>query len=160
MSAGPFTPLDDGSVRVELGDAERRILEDLATGMRNLLADPDAPDLRRLFPTAHPDDPGAQEEWRLLMGSELIDSRTAALEVLGATAHEEAISFEQLDTWMQALNAVRLVLGTRLDVGEEPPDLDEDDPDLGAWALYELLAWLVDGAVRVLTRQLPPTAER
>ncbi|MCX7622083.1 MAG: DUF2017 family protein, partial [Acidimicrobiales bacterium] len=56
---------------------------------------------------------------------------------------------------MQGLNAVRLVLGTRLGVrDDEPPEVDPDDPDARVWALYELLALLVDECTVVLAEEL------
>jgi hypothetical protein len=53
---------------------------------------------------------------------------------------------------MQALNALRLVLGTRLDVSEdEVGPLDPSDPDAPAYALYELLGYLLDRTVQSLS---------
>ena len=56
---------------------------------------------------------------------------------------------------MQSLNALRLVLGTRLDVGEDDdPHVDPDDPDAPAWALYYFLSALVAELVDVLASDL------
>jgi hypothetical protein len=56
---------------------------------------------------------------------------------------------------MIGLNTVRLVLGTRLDVGEGPqPELEPDDPDLVAMAVYEFLGGIVETIVRSLTSTL------
>ena len=51
---------------------------------------------------------------------------------------------------MQALNAVRLVLGTLLDVGEEhdPSAVRDDDPMVGEHQLYSFLSWLLEHLVR------------
>ena len=53
---------------------------------------------------------------------------------------------------MQALNALRLVLGTMLDVDEDDDldDIDDDDPLVGEHHLYDYLSWLLDWAVRAL----------
>ena len=159
LRRGPFRARRDGSVEVLLGDDERRVLGDVVHGFRELLLQPDDPALRRLFPTAHPDDPEADAEWRSLMGDQLLESRFATFDVIERTIRAEALTVDELDAWMQGCNAVRLVLGTRLDVSEDMAPVDEDDPDLGAYALYEFLAWLVDGAVRVLTGDLPPPTQ-
>ena len=153
---GPFRARDGGQVEILLDDDERRVLADVVHGFRELLLRPEDPALRRLFPTAHPNDPEAEAEWRSLMGDQLLESRFAAFDVVERTIRDEAMGTEDLAAWMQACNAMRLVLGTRLDVSEDDVEVDPDDPNLGAYALYDLLAWLVDGAVRVLSADLPP----
>ena len=50
------------------------------------------------------------------MGSELLDGRRAALELVAETVDHDRLSAEEADTWLRALNDLRLVLGTRLDV--------------------------------------------
>ena len=52
---------------------------------------------------------------------------------------------------MVGLNAVRLVLGTVLDVVENDyPDLEPDDPMIPTWAVYEFLGGVVEAAVSAL----------
>ena len=55
---------------------------------------------------------------------------------------------------MEAINSLRLVLGTRLEVGEDLPMLDIDDPDAPAYAVYEYLGWLMEQAVRAMSEDL------
>ena len=57
---------------------------------------------------------------------------------------------------MGTLNSLRLVLGTRLDVDEELPTLDPDDPLAPAYAVYEYLGWLLSQVVDALSPDLPP----
>ena len=45
------------------------------------------------------------------------------------------------------------MLGTRLDVGEELLDVDADDPDAPAYAVYEYLAFLLSEVVDALERR-------
>jgi hypothetical protein len=53
---------------------------------------------------------------------------------------------------MRSLNALRLVLGTRLDVTEDDDhDVDPADPDAPAWYLYFFLSGLVDDLVTALS---------
>jgi hypothetical protein len=61
-----------------------------------------------------------------------------------------------MTAWMTTLNSLRLVLGTRLDAGEEPPQLDEDDPLAPAYAVYEVLGWVLSQVVDALSADLPP----
>jgi hypothetical protein len=58
-----------------------------------------------------------------------------------------------MDLFLQSLNAVRLLLGTMLDVAEDEdgddrgnPD-DPDDPVAAQAHLYSYLGWLLEGAV-------------
>ena len=47
---------------------------------------------------------------------------------------------------MQAVNGVRLVLGTILDVSEDD-DVDELEEHVPEYQLYAYLSWLLDSAV-------------
>jgi hypothetical protein len=98
----------------------------------------------------YPDlDPEAQAEFELLVGDELVASRLAAIDQVEATLDAQELTDEDLLAWMQALNAVRLVLGTILDVSEDDSgyEVDDDDPDAGTWALYGYLSFLLDQLV-------------
>ncbi len=145
----------DGSFRVRLGAEERLLLATLPQQAAPLLASDD-PSVRRLSPPAYPDDDTADTEYRLLVGSELLDGRRAALRVLERTADAETLTPEDLDGWLGALETLRLVLGTQLDVTEatglEP--LDDDDPDAPRLALYHWLSWLQDDVVQALSDAL------
>src|SRR5215217_2307307 len=96
---------------------ERTVVGQLLEELRQLLAgDPDDPRLRRLSPTAYPDDPVKEAEFRRMVHEELVASRLAALDLVAATLHADGLDQEQLSAWMQAVNSLRLVLGTALDV--------------------------------------------
>ena len=55
-------------------------------------------------------------------------------------------------TWLRALNQLRLLLGTRLDVTEEGDErpMSDDDPRAATFALYDYLAFLQDQLVDAL----------
>ena len=53
------------------------------------------------------------------MGGELLDGRRAALDLVAQTVERDRLSAEEADSWLRALNDLRLVLGTRLDVQED-----------------------------------------
>jgi hypothetical protein len=142
-----------GTWTLHLGADERQLLASLATELDALLeARPDDPSLRRLHPTAYIDDEEHEAGWQLLIGEELRATRRAQLDVLRAAAERTELDDDEVQGWMQALNALRLVLGTRLDVSEdEVGPLDPDDPDAPAYALYELLGYLLDRTVQSLS---------
>ena len=61
---------------------------------------------------------------------------------------------------MRSVNAVRLVIGTQLDVGEELVRVDKTDPDYPRYVVYDflsnLLAWIVDALQRTPPPEDPP----
>lgn len=139
-----------GTFALHLPAEERALVRQLLDELRGLLtADADDPRLRRLYPTAYPDDPAKEAEFRRMVHEELRASRTAAIAVVESTLDADALDGEQLDQWMQAINAVRLVLGTTLDVSEDddPWGPDVDDDDAHAHALYGYLGFLLEEIV-------------
>jgi hypothetical protein len=58
----------------------------------------------------------------------------------------------EVTAWLQSVNALRLVLGTRLDVSEdEQADVSPTDPEATAWALYHYLTFLLDRIVSAMS---------
>ena len=51
---------------------------------------------------------------------------------------------------MTALNDLRLVLGTRLDVSEDTVEVEPDDDDAPAYAVYGYLSYLLGEVVDAL----------
>jgi Domain of unknown function (DUF2017) len=145
----------DGSVHVSLSPEERLLLASLPIQVEPALGSDD-PSLRRLSPPAYPDDDAADAEYRGLVGSGLREGRRAALQELERTAHAETLSTDELYAWLGALETLRLVLGTQLDVTEETglSPVDESDPDAPRLALYHWLSWLQDDVVQTLSESL------
>ena len=141
-----------GAIELRLPEPERALLRSLAPEMREALGTPDDPAVARLFPNPYPDDEERSEEYRLLAHTELMESHLAALEVLERSADAEVLDEEQAEAWMRALNEVRLVLGTRLDVTEEGDErpVDFDDPRVAAFAAYDYLSMLQGELVEAL----------
>jgi Domain of unknown function (DUF2017) len=146
----------DGRIEVRLGDAERDVLVHVLDQLRDaLVGDPDDPLLRRLFPPAYADDPEKEAGFRALARDELLESRLAALDAVEASLGEKVLDVETAGAWMRALNSLRLVLGTRLDVTEDDDrGIDPEDPDAPARALYYFLSCLVDELVDALSAEL------
>jgi hypothetical protein len=146
----------DGRYRLQLPAGEREVLRNLAAQLRELLVTDD-PSLARLFPPAYTDDEEADAEFGLLVRGELLDGKLAALRVVEATVDENLIDEAQLNSWLGALESLRLVLGTQLDVNEHTYalELDPSDPRRPAFALYGYLSWLQEQAVDALSAGLP-----
>jgi len=147
----------DGQVALRLGADERLLLQDLPAQLRELIADPaDDPSLERLFPPAYTDHPEHNAEYRRLMTDDLRSRHLAALAVMEASASADRLNAEEAGAWLSALNSLRLVLGTRLDVSEDliDADIDPDDPRAPGLALYAYLSWLEEQLVEALADDL------
>ena len=151
----PVERVRDGFM-FNIGDDERQLVIRLLNELGQLLMDESGdPRLIRMFPPAYhlADDAEADAEYQRLMRDDLVASRLAgiatvnlAMETPGPVSEEAMVSF------VQAINGLRLVLGTMLDVVEDhdPDDIDEDDPLVGEHHLYNFMSWLLDWAVRAL----------
>ncbi len=151
----PIERVRDGFM-INIGDDERQLVLRLLNELGQLLmGESGDPRLIRMFPPAYhlADDAEADAEYQRLMREDLVASRLAgiatvnlAMEMPGPVSEEAMVSF------VQAINGLRLVLGTMLDVVEDhdPDDIDEDDPLVGEHHLYNFLSWLLDWAVRAL----------
>jgi hypothetical protein len=141
-----------GGIRLRLPREERDLLRSLPAQLRRLLDEaPEDPSLERLFPPAY-DDAESEDEYRRLMGDELLDGRRRALQVVEETLDQDRLSSEQAQAWLTALNDLRLVLGTRLDVREDSllTDLRAGDPRAPELAVYAYLSWLQEQLVEAL----------
>jgi Domain of unknown function (DUF2017) len=146
----PIERTRDGGFRLRLSPEERELLRGLPAQLRSLLErEPDDPSLRRLFPPAYEDDAEGEAEYRRLLHGELLAGHRGALAVLERTAGQERLGRDELEAWLGALNDLRLVLGTRLDVSEEvyEQELDPLDPEASELALYAYLTWLQEHTV-------------
>jgi hypothetical protein len=146
----PIEPTGKGDFRLSLSDGERELLRTLPGELRALLgSERDDPGLRRLFPPAYERDKEGEAEYRRLMADELLEGRRAALRLLEETSGRDRLTAEELDAWLRALNDLRLVLGTRLDVTEETyeAELDPAHPQAHELSVYAYLSWLQEQLV-------------
>jgi hypothetical protein len=138
-------------VRLNLDANEQALLRELLDQLEPLLAEPDDPSMRRLFPPAYSDEQN-DDQYRSLVRDQLVRGRARSLATMRDTLANDAIGLKQADEWLRALNDLRLVLGTRLEVTE---DLDYESIDLDTrrgrdLAVYGYLAWLQEQLVEAL----------
>jgi uncharacterized protein DUF2017 len=146
-------PAPGGGVTLRLPPVERELLQQLRAELVTLLeTEPDDPSLERLSPPAY-EDKRAAAEYKRLMGDELMTGHRRALDVLEATAGQERLSAGEAEAWLTALNDLRLVLGTRLDVREDTfaEGLDVRDPRAPELAVYGYLSWLQEALVAAIS---------
>ena len=144
-----------GGFDLRLPESERQLVTSLVGQLRRVLTGEDvAADsgMRRLFPSAYADDAARDAEYREMVHDDLLAARLGALDVVEATVGASNVDEAQLLAWMGAINDLRLVLGTRLDVSEETAfDADPEDPDAPALAVYQYLSFLLESIVDALS---------
>jgi hypothetical protein len=124
------------------------------------VAPPTDPAVQRLLPDAYADDTSAGE-FRRLMDGELRRTKAAALdrllhEVTTAEGKRPQVRLDEdgAETWLRALNDIRLVLGVRLDVQEDMDalvrSLTADDPRLPLVYAYDRTTRLQDAIITAL----------
>lgn len=158
-----------GHVAVTLASNEAEILGSLPGQIVQLLEEParpgaaEDPVVTRLFPRAYldPTEEEAEAEWRALVLPDLLRQKLDALSVVtDALARarvrrnrvEVDLTDDEAAAWLGALNDLRLVLGTRLEVTD---DLDvsamvDDDARGPEYALYAWLTWIQGELIEVL----------
>lgn len=149
----------DHGVSMSLTMMEGMHLAQLVADFRDLLIEPDDGEdlgLARLMPDPYPDDADASREFADAVRDDLNDRRvhdslivSAALgqfdleaevtQIEALTEHTVAIPAAAIDAWMRTLNALRLVIASRLNI-ETEDDRDVEDPRFGIydWLGYRL----------------------
>ena len=124
---------------------------------------PSDPALARLFPDAYRDDEERAAEFRRYTAGDLRATKRESGEAvqdllapLADGAGSVRLDDQAAHALLGSLNDLRLVLGTRLEVSQDWPEqvagLDDDDPRLPAFSLYEALTAMQDSLVRVMLR--------
>jgi hypothetical protein len=140
-----FAPTKQGAVKVRVEDGLRTLVGSLTDQLREVLLVDDTDELRRLYPTAYPDDAELQAEFDGIVHDQLLMSRLDAIDVVEATLNHDELTVDQADAWLTTINQIRLVLGTRLDVGEEDdPVIDEDDERAPAQMIYQVMSHVLE----------------
>ncbi|MBF6171730.1 oxidative stress transcriptional regulator AosR [Nocardia blacklockiae] len=140
--------------------------DDLAalTGLRTGNTEPpDDPRLARLLPDFHRPEPGSPDADRADLNSalrglhepDIIEAKVAAggvvLDTLPPAGGKIALTPEQADAWLTALNDVRLALGTALGIDDDTPEqFDPDDPRAPHLDVYHWLTWMQDSLLQAL----------
>jgi len=115
--------------------------------------------LARLLPDFTSEDQDLAAGLRSLHEPALIEAKDAAAKLVLDTLPEAGgrveLDVDEADSWLAALNDVRLALGTALDVSEDMPDqFPDDDPRAPHLGIYHWVTFVQDSLVRVRTRSL------
>lgn len=124
---------------------------------------PDDPALARLLPDAYPEDPEASAEFRRYTRADLGKQRRERISVAAAGLDRAGgrgsvklnLSRDEAGAWLGALNDLRVVLGTRLELtsDEQVPgdNLAPDDPRRVNVPVYHYLGGLQENLLEALT---------
>ena len=148
-----ITACGDGTLEIRLGTAERALLAQVADELGSELGQPDDPSLQRLFPPTYGEDAARDAGYQMMMGDELRLRHVEAARTLAETAEAERLEPSQAESWLRSVNAVRLVLGTRLGITDdaEPVRVRRGDPNIQTWVAYEFLSALLDELVSAMS---------
>jgi len=149
-----FTRDRRGRFRTGLSTPERELLRALPHQAQGLLEARDT-NAARVFPVAYPQDAKAESEYREMMGTHLLQRHQHALDTLASTVDEPSLDEDEIHQWLDALEVLRLVLGTQLDVSEDVIVLEESDPLAPQVAVYRYLSMLQGEIVDSLAQSLP-----
>jgi hypothetical protein len=139
---------------VGLEGPEQQLLEMLPRQVQELL-ERDDPSTARVFPVAYTDDAKAEADYREMMGAQLLNQHQRALDTLSSTAGAASLDEGEIHEWLDALEVLRLVLGTQLDVSEDGAMVEETDPRATEFTIYHYLSMLQGEIVDALAAALP-----
>jgi hypothetical protein len=142
-----------GRIRPGLEVPERELLRVLPEQARGLVALGER-SAQRLFPVAYPDDEAAQADYAEMMGAQLLEHHHDALDVLAGTVDAATIDEDELRGWLGAVQVLRLVLGTQLDVSEDVVEIEPDDPRVDQFTVYQYLSMLQGEIIDALSAGL------
>jgi len=133
----------DGTFTIRIGEEEREVIGALAEQLRELLLSEQTEGLERLFPPGYANDPDRDQEYQQLTHDELLTKRLDSIDVVERTIEATSLTEDELNAWMGAVNDLRLVLGTRLDVTEDMDHIELDDERGYAYHLYQYLTYVL-----------------
>lgn len=110
------------------------------------------PALARLFPDGYSEDEHASSDFRRFTEQDLRQQKVATLndvrEAMQAIEYPTVVSTSHAQSWLKALNDLRLVLGTRLEISDDNDfDFDSDEPGIH---LYNYLTYLQGTLIEAL----------
>ena len=141
----------DGTFSIRIGEQEREVIGALAEQLRELLLSEQSDGLERLFPPGYANDPDRDQEYQQLTHDELLTKRLDSIDVVERTIEATSLTEDELNAWMGAVNDLRLVLGTRLDVTEDMEHIDLDDERGYAYHLYQYLTYVLSEILEALS---------
>ena len=149
---GPVRQIDENSFENLLTDEEKELLG-MLPGVVVEAIESHSPYVTRLFPPTYPFDDAAQHEIEKVDPDSLADEHRRLLEGLAGSVTKAVLTHEDLVNWVGAINDIRLLIGTALDVYEEMERPGEDDPRFQDFVIFDYLTWLQGSLLAFLSQQ-------
>ncbi len=150
---GPVRQIDENRFENLLTDEEKELLGMLPAVVVEAI-ESHSPYVTRLFPPTYPFDDAAQRDIERADPDSLADAHRRLLEGLAASVTKPVLTHEDLANWVGAINDIRLLIGTALDVYEEMDRPGEDDPRFQDFVIFDYLTWLQGSLLEFLSRQV------
>ena len=150
---GPVRQIDENRFENLLTDEEKELLG-MLPGVVVEAIESHSPYVTRLFPPTYPFDDAAQRDIEKADTDSLADAHRRLLEGLAASVTKPVLTHEDLANWVGAINDIRLLIGTALDVYEEMDRPGEDDPRFQDFVIFDYLTWLQGSLLAFLSQQV------
>jgi hypothetical protein len=138
------------TVTIDLDQTQLSALTRTFEQLRELLVDGTDEHLKRLFPTAYPNHPELDAEYRRLVGDDLLARKLDSIDVVESALSSGVLEDDEaFFAWMGSLNDLRLVLGSKLEVDGSEDDGQTEGQNEMAWAIYQFLGYLLDCTVEI-----------
>lgn len=145
MPIREISRVEGNRFQIDLPSQVRQILSDMEEmALAHVAAE--SPVAKRIFPSAYRNSPEMEMDFQKMTREALGEHHRSNLETFKNSLYNSEITFDEALAWVGALNSMRLILGTALDVQEDQDPPDEEDPDYQGYVIYDLLTYL-QGAV-------------
>ncbi len=141
MSSREIKRINEDSFRLDLHPQVRQLLLDLKEMTLSHVED-NSPAARRIYPIAYQNSPEMEMDFQQLTREPLTNHHRHNLTIFESTLSKSELTQHEALAWMSALNDMRLVLGTALDLSEDEVTPAEDDPNYEGYVIYNLLTYL------------------
>ena len=148
---GPLRRISTERFENLLQEEEKELLS-ILPGLVSEAIEMHSPYVTRLFPPTYPFDTIAQNEFEKMSADALMQQHQALLAGFCTSIHKSELTHDDLVTWVGALNDIRLLLGTALDVCEDLGRPAEDDPRFRDFIIFDYLTWLQGSILEFLTQ--------
>lgn len=141
MPSDEIEKIGNNTYRVDLSTQVRTLLGDMRE-MTFAHVEAESPIAKRLFPNAYQNSPEMELDYQQLTHEPLAGHHQANLATFEETLFNTELNEDQALAWIGALNNMRLILGTALEIDENQSVPDESDPNYEGFVVYDLLTYL------------------
>lgn len=149
----PFHRRDD-EIRIALSTRERAVLR-MVPDLLDDIGSPDSdPAAARLHPSAYPEDPGADTDFRDMVDIDLARARARDRRRFATTLESGSMSRDEAEMWLRVVGDARLALAARMGIESEEWETDRSLVESSAGAMLHYLGYIQDALLQVLTTDL------